>query len=367
MSTSMVTAGPPPSAGAWLADWSLAHPGELATAMRLIAAGDRSNDACLHARQFLEHAHGAGRGYPLASPDYRQAAALLDGRAEAGAGAVMEALASVDGELRGAAPAWEGRYAARPQTRPERIAADQVRNGEVRESGHAVQGTDGAHYTRAWYPRSGKPAVVITTSALTEEVVNFASTRDAAAWLASRSAGIGGPLPTTATGPASRTAREEELLAFLVREPGRAARLAGMAGPATFTTHLRAELHAALRWATAAGGTPGYSVIAAAYGRRLLRAPATAAAEIGWPGATRAMNYLARLAATPVTQSQADAAAHLLATADADAARHHPASPVPAQRGPAPAAVPAPAVAGSQLLRPPPVPAAGRGSPVPLH
>jgi hypothetical protein len=126
-------------------------------------------------------------------------------------------------------------------------------------------------------------------------IVNFANTEDAAAWLAARSAGVTGPLPTSATGPASRTAREEELLAFLAREPGRGTRLAGMAGPATFTTHLRAELFAALRWATAAGGTPGYSVIAEAYGRRLLRVPADAAKDIGWPNATRAMAYLNRL------------------------------------------------------------------------
>ena len=237
----------------------------------------------------------------------------------------MDALASVTWELQAAAPAWHNRYAARPQTQPERIAADQIRNGDVVESGHAGPGIDGAHYSRAYYPRSGKPAIVITTSAMTEEIVNFANTHDAAAWLASRSAGITGPLPTSATGPASRTAREEELLAFLAREPGRGARLAGMAGPATFTTHLRAELFAALRWATAVGGTPGYSVIAEAYGRRLLRAPAAAAGDIGWPNATRAMAYLNRLVVTPVTESQAAAAAGLLAAVDAAASPGIPA------------------------------------------
>jgi hypothetical protein len=85
---------------------------------------------------------------------------------------------------------WLGRCAARPPTQPERAADEQIRTGKVVESGYASQGIDGAHYARAYYARSGKPAIVITISALTEEIVNFASTADAAAWLASRSAGI---------------------------------------------------------------------------------------------------------------------------------------------------------------------------------
>jgi len=48
------------------------------------------------------------------------------------------------------------------------------------------------------------------------------------------------------TGPSGGTAREEELLAFLIREPGSDGRLAATAGPVTFTTHLRAELFTAL-------------------------------------------------------------------------------------------------------------------------
>jgi hypothetical protein len=354
----------PPLASAQLADWIVAHRDKLATAMRLIAAGGRSNDACLHARQFLDQALGAGGMRRLTSADYRQAANLLDSASHAPLGVVMDALASVDGELRAAAPAWDRRYAARPQTNPEQVAAAKIRNGEVVESKPAGQGIDGAHYAMAYYPRSGKPAIVITTSAMTEEIVNFANPQDAAAWLASRSAKIGGPLPTSATGPASRTAREEELLAFLVRDPGRGTPLAETAGTVTFTTHLRAELFAAVRWAAAAGGTPGYSVIAEAYGRRLLRAPADAASDIGWPDATRAMAYLNRLVATPVTESQAAAAAGLLAAVDAAAgqARQQVTVPAPAARH-APAVTPTPG--RRRLLQQPPPLVPGRGSPVP--
>ena len=351
------------SPGEWLASWVTAREAEAATAMRLIAAGGRSNDSCLHARQFLEQALGS-RGSQLSGADYQQAASLLDGRGRIKLGAAMDALASVSWELEAATAGWHNRYAARPQTQPERIAAGQIRNGDVVESGHAGPGIDGAHYSRAYYPRSGKPAIVITTSALTEEIVNFANTADAAAWLASRSAGISGPLPTSATGPASRTAREEELLAFLLREPGRGARLDSMAGAATFTTHLRAELFAALRWATAAGGTPGYTVIAEAYGRRLLRAPAEAAEEIGWPNATRATAYLNRLVVTPVTEAQAAAAADLLAAADAAASGARQQMTATVRSAPhTPSVTPAPGE--RQLLQQPPALVPGRGSPVP--
>lgn len=350
--------------GDWLASWVAAREEQAATTMRLIAAGGRSNDSCLHARQFLEQSLGTDRGSPLTGADYQRAASLLDASGKTQLGAAMDALASVSWELEAATAGWHERYAARPHTQPERIAAGQIRNGDVVESGHAGPGIDGAHYSRAYYPRSGKPAIVITTSAMTEEIVNFANTRDAATWLALRSSGTTGQLPTTMTGPTSRTVREEELLAFLVREPGQGAALAATAGPATFTTHLRAELFAAVRWATATGGTPGYSVIADAYGRRLLRAPADAAGDIGWPNATRAMAYLDRLVVTPVTESQATAAAGLLAAVDGAAGqqrqRMRAAAPT-AQRAPTITAAPG----EGRLLQRPPALIPGRGSPAP--
>ena len=331
--------------------------------LRLIAAGGRSNDSALHARQFLEQALSTGGMGPLASADYRSAAALLHREQHSLAlGDVMEALADTGAELRAAVPAWHARYAARPETQPERQAAAQLRAGEVKESGQAARGLDGAWYTRAWYPRSGKPAVVVTSSALSEEIVNFANAADARSWLDSRSPAMAGPLRTTANGPVTRTAREEELLAFLIRDPRAGRGVTALTKPDTWTTHLRAELFAAWRWATAEGGAPGYGVIAAAYTRRLLRAPADAAEDIGWPGATRAIAYLQRLAATPVTPAQASAAATALAEADTTARAHRP----PAGIGPRPRA----ALSGHrqaedrQLLQPPPQ-ASGRGSPAP--
>jgi len=111
------------------------------------------------------------------------------------------------------------------------------------------------------------------------------------------------------------------------------------------TTHLRAEALAAWQKLAADGSGPPFDLVATRYARSLLRAPRWAAPDIGWPGATRALAYLDRLAATPVTEPQARAAAELLATADAGGHAHqgHLPQPALAQRPalqpPAPGAV----------------------------
>jgi hypothetical protein len=348
----------------WLAAQAAQRPRAVTRAGQIIAAGGRSNDACLHARQFLERALGAGPDAVFTFTDYRQAADWLHGARRAEHGDILETLASTDAELRAARPAWEQRYAGRPETAAERDAGAQIRTGAVVERGEAGQGVDGAWYTRAWYTRSSRPAIVVTTSALTEEVVAFASTDDAGNWLKTRDPAATGPLVTTATGPFTRAAREEELLAFLVRQPGDARSISPLVSPRTWTTHLRAELFEALQWLTSGGGRPGFGVVAEAFTRRLLRAPGWAAGDIGWPGASRAMAYLQRLAATPVTAAQAFTAAQKLAGADAAAL-----SPAP---GISPSFVPGATTAQRKpptaprvpLLQPPPGQVPGPGAPV---
>jgi hypothetical protein len=131
-----------------------------------------------------------------------------------------------------------------------------------------------------------------------------------------------------------------------------------------FAQDRTSSLHQTAYLLGGAGGTPGYTVIAEAYGRRLLRAPADAAQDIGWPNATRAMAYLNRLVVTPITESQAAAAAGLLAAVDADAnqARRQMTADAPAARH-APAVTPAPGERRLLQQSPPLLP--GRGSPEP--
>jgi hypothetical protein len=341
-----------PAGGRWLAGQVLARPHLLGAAGRVIAAGDRSNDACLDARQFLEHQLGANPAVTLTPGDYRHAANALYSAGLAAGGDILDAIAPTGAELGGAARAWQARYAARQPTADERSAASRISRGEVIVKGEQCLGIDGAGYARAYYPHSGKPAIVVTFSGGTREIVNFANRGDALAWMVGRAPEASGPLRTTATGPGTRTAREEEVLAFLLRDPLRAAPVARLVAPESMTTHLRAEALDAWHKLAPRDGGPQFEAVASWYGRSLLRAPRWAADEIGWPGASRAMAYLDRLAATPVTESQARAAAGLLASADAGS---------PAYQG----HLPQFAVAQRTPLLPAPAPVATRPDPAP--
>jgi hypothetical protein len=305
-----------PAGGQWLAQCAESYPALVTRAGQIIAAGGRTNDAALHGRQYLEHALRAVQFASLTGHDYRYAARQMEDAGRTAHGDILETIAAADAELRAAWPAWEHRYDGRLTTVADRDVDTQIHLGALMETGRPGQGVDGAWYRRAYYSRSGKPAVVITTSAMTEEVANFANTEDAGRWLTSRSPESAGPLATTVNGPTTRTAREEEVLAWVVRKPGDTEAFAQLVGAVTWTTHLRAELFATMSWLTSGGGSPGYGVIEETFFRRLLRAPGSAAAEIGWPGAARAMAYLQRLAATTVTPGQARLSAEALARAE---------------------------------------------------
>ena len=339
------SAGPGPDA-LWLAAQVIRKPPVLSMAQSLVARWGRSNDAALHARQYLERGLNADPERVFTASDYRYAADCLHGVGQQAHGEVLEAIAAADAELRAASRAWLHRYDQRPLTAAERYSLAELSSGQVASHSRAGHGIDGAWYAPASYRRNGRPAVVVTTSAGTRIVVPFASAAESMAWLANRSPEASGPLMTVANGPGTRTGREEELLAWLMRWPGDAPRMLSGLSPATWTTHLRSELAGALAWTTERGGAPEYTVIGEAFARRLLRAPGIAADEIGWPRMTRAMTYMRRLAETPVTQRQAAEASGWLARADLEAAEF--------ERGPR-AAVPAQTAARPpKLIEPPP-------------
>jgi hypothetical protein len=161
--------------GRWLAGQVLARPHLLAVAGRVIAAGDRSNDACLDARQFLEHQLGADPAVTLTLGDYRHAVNALYSAGMAVGGDILDVIAPTGAEPGGAARAWQARYARRQPTGDERFAASRISRGEVIVKGEQCLGIDGAGYARAYYPHSGKPAIVVTFSGGTREIVNFAN------------------------------------------------------------------------------------------------------------------------------------------------------------------------------------------------
>jgi hypothetical protein len=293
----------------------------MSTAQTLVARWGRSNDAALHARQFLERRLGADPERVFTASDYRYAADCLYGVGNGPHGEVLDAIAAADHELQTVSQTWVHRYDNRPLTAWERAAQEALHSGQVVEHSRAGHGIDGAWYAPASIRRGERPAVVVRTSAGTRFVVPFANTSEMTSWLMNRAPEATGPLQTSRNGPVTRSGREEELLACAIRNPQEAPRLLSRVGPETMTADLRAELAIAVKWATETGGTPEYSVIGEAYARRLLRAPGTAAEEIEWPAMRRAMTYLRRLAETPVTPKQASEAAIWLARADTEAAR----------------------------------------------
>jgi hypothetical protein len=204
--------------------------------------------------------------------------------------------------------------------------------------------------------------VIVRNSAGQAETVAFGDRAAARAWLASRARDSTGPLPTTADGPACRTAWEEAILARLLADP-HDDQLRTLAAKRAWTSHLRAELHLAMR--------PGYILkhpdqgqVRSSFAYRMLRAPGWALALTGWPDAHRAMRYLDRLAATPVTAAQALAAVRALAAADVS----HTSRLLPTQTRrtlDAPQPRPHPAHTTPPLMLVPPSPLPGPATPAP--
>jgi hypothetical protein len=174
-----------------------------------------------------------------------------------------------------------------------------------------MDGLDGAWYGAAELTAaagmSGGPAVGVTTSAGTLEVVTgFADAGARDDWMADRAPGRTGPLAISHTGPRCRAVLEERVLAWLLCNGGGSGE--GWR-PHAFTTYSRSEIF--LAWRAAAGNARyrGSASTEAELRSRLLRAPAWAAPDIGWPYGQDAVAYLHRLAVTPVTLAQAQAAA----------------------------------------------------------
>jgi hypothetical protein len=275
---------------------------------------------------------------------------------------------------------WATRYASRPPLAGEEDAGRQVREGHVRVGQRSWAGSDGSQYAPGAQTAPGggtRPAVVVTNSAGSREVITFEDHGRARSWLANHARGRTGPLATTETGPPCRASHEDELLAYLLHN-AYADQPWDLMSQVKWTTHLRAELYAAVapqglgRPCLYPGSSPA-SLFRRFFTERLALAPGWAVDTIGWPGARYAAAYFDRLAATPVTKPQALRAAEELASADAQAA----AKAAEVSRSPARPALPAgrrfaasqrPGKVPGRARKPgplPPPPAPGSTGPVP--
>jgi hypothetical protein len=270
-------------------------------------------DEYLIARRELELQLGVEPGETVAAASYRKAAVALRDAGHTRAALALTAIAGTSEELRAAAREWRDRYAQRRTTDAEEAARALMASGRVvpAGSGEGMDGLDGAWYGAAELTpaagMSGGPAVVVTTHAGTLEVVTgFAEAGARDDWMADRAPGRTDSLAICHTGPWCRAVLEERVLAWLLCNGGGSGE--GWR-PHAFTTYSRSEIF--LAWRAASEDPPyrGSGSAEAELRSRLLRAPAWAAPDIGWPYGQAAVAYLHRLAATPVTLAQAQAAA----------------------------------------------------------
>lgn len=205
--------------------------------------------------------------------------------------------------------------------------------------GRAVRGADGSGY------RIRGHEVIVRTAGGGAEPVVFATEEAASEWVRDRGLAGAGPLATNA---ACRTVREDEILARLLRDPDDGA-LRAATDDGMFTSHLRAEAYRA----ASVGGDPGQ--VRARFADAMLRAPGWALRDTGWPAAHRALGYLDRLAATPVSAAQARDAALTVRAARDHADQRLFERPAPRRRSvPAPRPALSPGPARQRPLSPPP-------------
>ena len=213
-----------------------------------------------------------------------------------------------------------------------------IRTWQVRQSGRGHTGIDGALYAPAdFIARPGAPAVpavVITAPVPSAEIVTgFESEVDRSCWLSDRSDSTPGlSLYSCLAGPECRTVREERVLAWMLRRAHGGAEPWPELSAGLFTAPVRAEILLAWRDLAARTARRGDWLVDAELRSRLSRAPGWAEISDGPDGPGSSL-YLYRLASTPVTREQAEAAAAWL-TAQAGPAM--PAGPdyFPAPRGP---------------------------------
>jgi hypothetical protein len=271
-------------------------------------------DEYLIARRELELRLGIEPGDTVGAASYRKTAVALRDAGHTRAALALTAIAGTSEELRAAAREWRDRYAQRRTTDAEQAARALMDSGRVVPvgSGDGMGGLDGAWYiaaelTPAAGMSGGGPAVVVTTRAGTLEVVTgFADAGARDDWMADRAPGHTDPLASCRTGPRCRALLEERVLAWLLSNCGGSGE--GWR-PQTFTTYSRSEIFLAWRAASGNSSYMGSASAEAELRSRLLRAPAWAAPDIGWPYGQDAVAYLRRLASTPVTLAQAQAAA----------------------------------------------------------
>lgn len=292
-------------------------------ASRLLADGQRSNDAALRARRTLEHALGFRASQTSAGVWLKAATAFEDAGYDAHA-ETLRAVAATGPELDEARRAWSARRVARLESAAERVVSRWLDDGLLLVAEPYREGADGCFYGLSRVKDTvvpGEWAVVVMTSARRPQVVaGFDGQHRARAWLDDRTRSEPRPLAAVHLPPEGRVSREERVLAGLLARPASVLSTVPVTAQ-TWTSDLRAEIFLAWRSAAgvAGGRVPRPSAVADALERRMLRAPDEMSGFAG-PASGRTKVYLGRLLATRVGAGPALAAARDLYAEDQQAA-----------------------------------------------
>jgi len=371
--------------GRQMAERFLARPGLPAMIERLVREGVEDGrrrgvlyypgaTAELQALQLFDHAVGVPPGTVHAREEYWHAAHLVQKAGHPECWPVIRRFGELTDNMHTLGESWSHpfdqdvepyhREWAERHDRLARPADPGPPAGLVRERGRPRLGADGATYTPAicdGLPGGMRPAVVVRASTAQAETVVFPSVSQAREWLASRRVGGTGPLATTADGPPCRAACEDEVIAHLLQHP-EDTHVCDLVNENTWTSHLRARMFRATR--PVGGDVRRLADMRMTMEHWLLRSPGWALPMIGWPNAHRAMGYFGRLLATPVTRTQAIAAAHVLERKPEPASLASAPAPVALASELAARAIPAQARrAPASLERPPALPDAAPATP----
>lgn len=314
-----------------------------------------------------------GPAYSISAQAYRDAAELLSGRGHEEEAATLERLAATDAEVRHAAWEWETRMPS-PVPQPGAGAHAGAADQPIPFRLPGVTGIDGVSYAETTTGTGELAVLAEGIPGRPEIVTGFADASERAEWLADRTLSQLDladlpreaefmarftPLASCVSGPPCRTAREEQVLAQLLRSGDPDGQLTASLTHRMFTSHVRAEIYAA--WCEGINKIAGDGVwprelatVLIALDRRILRAPdwGLEAAGVRRRIAEPARSYLHRLVVTPVTQEQAVGAVRELVAESTATARSRfpdsvprgqqrlllPAQPIPGEpQRPAPA------------------------------
>jgi hypothetical protein len=214
----------------------------------------------------------------------------------------------------GAAARWELRYDGRAG-HESRIVLEQVTSGLL-DLGPGMRGADGVLYRAGGYSHRsqlhGTAVVLVQARGGCELLAGWESPLAAWDWVRGRLPSADGPLHLP-EGGTSRTAPEEQVLAWGLRYPWELDWLAIAIRGNVFSCDARDEIFAAAVYLHGWGGTVDAGTVAAEVSSRYLQAPAWACEDLGGPGAPWIGRYVQRLAVTEVPPGAAAEAAAALA------------------------------------------------------